>query len=290
MQAKLLKKPILLLVCLVCTTMFATAQEGRFNPEMRKELRTYHQENILPVLREQRLKFDAEITAADKKEIEQLRTKRAKLQEEQKALFAKYKGKRGTGQANLTEAQKGELMQLREQKKQLHRAATAIALKYRPQLESIKADLADDRSTWETDLKAIFQKYNPGLAEETNHSGRRRKHVARLAAYNRLTRPAHFILWDVNPDALIPAGTEQSLVFPNPTSSINTLNYTVSQSGNVRIRLLDAQGNTVRTLLDEAKQKGSYTLQVSLSELPNATYYYKIEAASGSETKRVLKR
>lgn len=289
MQAKHLKALFTLLFILGTATGLV-AQKGRLNPEMRKELRAYNKENILPVLRAQRIKLDAEIAAADKREIEQLRIQRKQLQQEAKELRGKYKAQPGTDKTPLTDAQKAEFKALREKRKQVYQAAAAIARKYKPQLESIKADLADDRTKWETDLKAIVTKYNPELADRAFDAKKRGPRAAKLTAYKQLTRPAHFILWDANRKQKATSSKKKSSVYPNPTNSTNTLEYTVAKKGNVKITLLDANGSTLRTLLNEQQTKGSHTLEVNLTTLPNATYYYKIETTSGTETRRILKR
>ncbi|GAB3193737.1 hypothetical protein ABID22_003676 [Pontibacter aydingkolensis] len=212
-----------------------------------------------------------------------------KIQEKRKALHKKYKGERCAGKAQLTDAQKAEIKKMREQQKQLHQAAAAIALKYKTQLGRIKESIADERATWEADLKAIAIKYNPELADKSLDETKRGHHAAKLARYNRLIVPVNFILWDATQDrdVFIEPG---STVYPNPTSSTNTIEYIVAKNGNVKITQLDAKGNALRTLLNEPKAKGHYTLDVNLNNLPNATYYYIIETASGSETKRILKR
>ncbi len=121
----------LLLAFLLSTSIQGFSQKKHHNPEMRKELRAYSQENILPVLREQRLKLDNEISAADKKEIDVLRAKRQKLHDSKKALHKKYKAQGNHAKAPATEAQKAEHKALHEQHKQINAAAMVIAERYK---------------------------------------------------------------------------------------------------------------------------------------------------------------
>lgn len=135
--------------CLVCGAMLALTafaqQGGSDNSELRKEIKAYTQKNIFPVLRQQRLEFDKQLSAADKQQVEALRKQLEELHTTQKAIF--QKPEKGEPRTPLTDAQKSKLKGLREQKKQVMEAAQTLANKYDTQLLAIRDGLADEKST-----------------------------------------------------------------------------------------------------------------------------------------------
>ncbi|MEL6846766.1 MAG: hypothetical protein AAFP02_26480, partial [Bacteroidota bacterium] len=51
--------------------------QGAHNPEMRKAIKAYTQENVLPVMQTQRAKLDASLSRSEQKELEAIRTELA---------------------------------------------------------------------------------------------------------------------------------------------------------------------------------------------------------------------
>ncbi|HVZ41567.1 MAG TPA: FlgD immunoglobulin-like domain containing protein [Candidatus Kapabacteria bacterium] len=82
--------------------------------------------------------------------------------------------------------------------------------------------------------------------------------------------------------------------YPNPFTSSTTLAYSLSEDANVTIRVVDASGRQVRTLLDNANVgKGDQTLtwdgRGSNGEaLPNGTYFFNLEANGQVEAQPVV--
>jgi hypothetical protein len=60
--------------------------------------------------------------------------------------------------------------------------------------------------------------------------------------------------------------------FPNPFTAQNTIRYSVETSARVTIILYDVNGRMIKTLLDESKQRGDYTLNWSAGNLSRGTY------------------
>ena len=77
-------------------------------------------------------------------------------------------------------------------------------------------------------------------------------------------------------------------VFPNPSATNNTLQYTVNQSGNVKIELHDRNGNVVRTIANAYKNAGDYTETVDLNGLNDIVYFYVITDAEGTRSKKFM--
>ncbi|MEO0084016.1 MAG: T9SS type A sorting domain-containing protein, partial [candidate division WOR-3 bacterium] len=66
-------------------------------------------------------------------------------------------------------------------------------------------------------------------------------------------------------------------VNPNPFSKLTTIQYTVPISGNVSIKLYNASGRLIKTLVNEHLNAGSYT--TTLTNIANGVYFLKYESA-----------
>jgi hypothetical protein len=105
----------------------------------------------------------------------------------------------------------------------------------------------------------------------------------------------------------LPVGVEDENVFvaddfsleqnyPNPFNPSTTIRYTISsviasatkQSQMVTLKVYDVIGNEVSTLVNEEKSAGSYEVKFNASELSSGIYFYKLQAGSLIETKKMI--
>ena len=54
------------------------------------------------------------------------------------------------------------------------------------------------------------------------------------------------------------------------------------------LKVYDVLGNEVATLVDEYKPAGSYEIEFNASQLTSGVYFYKIQAGSFVETKKMI--
>ena len=87
------------------------------------------------------------------------------------------------------------------------------------------------------------------------------------------TQPTEFIL-------------EQN--FPNPFNSATAIQYSIPQRGNVVLKVYDILGNEVKTLINEGKDQGVYTINFDANNLASGLYLYRIQASSFFETKKMI--
>jgi len=66
--------------------------------------------------------------------------------------------------------------------------------------------------------------------------------------------------------------------YPNPFNPVTKINFTVPNSTFVNLTVYDAIGNEIRTLVNENKPVGTYTVDFDASGLPSGIYFYKLEA------------
>jgi hypothetical protein len=74
--------------------------------------------------------------------------------------------------------------------------------------------------------------------------------------------------------------------YPNPFTGGNTIAYHVAESSTVVINLYDINGRLVRTLVNERKQPGDYTVEWNGNDLDMGTYFAK--AVQGNKTQQTL--
>jgi len=76
--------------------------------------------------------------------------------------------------------------------------------------------------------------------------------------------------------------------FPNPFNPSTKIKYSIPQKSNVVIKVFDVLGNEMETLVNEEKEQGVHTVSFDASELSSGIYFYRIQAGSFIETKKMI--
>jgi photosystem II stability/assembly factor-like uncharacterized protein len=76
--------------------------------------------------------------------------------------------------------------------------------------------------------------------------------------------------------------------YPNPFNPTTIISYTIPEQASVRIILYDALGREVKTLVNEEKTPGNYSISLDATALATGIYYYQIKAGEFSETKKMV--
>ncbi len=76
--------------------------------------------------------------------------------------------------------------------------------------------------------------------------------------------------------------------FPNPFADVTTLNYHVESLTNVSISVFDRTGKLIRTLVNEPRDAGDYSVRFDGQNLPAGIYFAKIMTGDGKDV-QVLK-
>ncbi len=84
--------------------------------------------------------------------------------------------------------------------------------------------------------------------------------------------------------------------YPNPFNPSTKIRYTIpnviasetKQSQFVSLKVYDVLGNEVATLVNEEKSAGNYEVEFSADELTSGIYFYKLQADSFVETKKMI--
>jgi hypothetical protein len=76
--------------------------------------------------------------------------------------------------------------------------------------------------------------------------------------------------------------------YPNPFNPSTTIKYSVPVSELVTIKVFDILGNEVTTLVNEHKEASSYEVTFNANQLSSGVYFYKFQAGSFSDTKKLI--
>ncbi|MCF8239879.1 MAG: T9SS type A sorting domain-containing protein [Melioribacteraceae bacterium] len=93
--------------------------------------------------------------------------------------------------------------------------------------------------------------------------------------------------------------------YPNPFNPTTKIKYTIptvernavslkknkrfgESRNNVSLRVYSILGEEITTLVNEAKQPGTYEVEFDASKLPSGVYFYRLNAGDYSETKKMI--
>jgi hypothetical protein len=83
----------------------------------------------------------------------------------------------------------------------------------------------------------------------------------------------------VNENVLLPTIFNLSQSFPNPFNPTTKIRYQVPKLSFVTLKVYDALGNEIITLVNEAKASGVYEVEFNGTRLPSGVYFYRIQSS-----------
>ncbi|MCL5030912.1 MAG: T9SS type A sorting domain-containing protein [Bacteroidetes bacterium] len=86
----------------------------------------------------------------------------------------------------------------------------------------------------------------------------------------------------------IPLAYSLSQNYPNPFNPGTIINYQLSASGNVTLKIYNVLGNEVKTLVDGFQPQGKYSVNFNASYLASGVYFYKIITGNFVSVKKML--
>lgn len=289
-------RSLLAALAVLLMTTASLAQNGRpAKSPARQEVHTYLQQTVMPVVRQQRLKLETQLSATDKTQLTAYREQLQALRKQEKQLRRSFRAANPPEQAQpqahatLTDAQKEQLKQLRMQRRAIMEQVKPLAQKYQAAISQLAAEVQPQQAQWQADLQAIRAKY-PATTPENAPAKAGRQHNGQ----RRYFKPVSFLLLNPNAPAHSRRNQQQQVsgeaaVYPNPVAPTSQLTYEVKKAGPVTVELLDGRGSALRTIVDQKQNKGTYSQAVQVADLTRGTYFFKITTRSGVETKRFVK-
>ena len=97
----------------------------------------------------------------------------------------------------------------------------------------------------------------------------------------------------------LPTGSEENLStvpkeyqleqnYPNPFNPSTTIKFTISDLRFTTLKVYDLLGREIATLVNEEKPVGSYEVKLDATSLPSGIYFYRLQAGSFVETKKMV--
>jgi hypothetical protein len=90
-----------------------------------------------------------------------------------------------------------------------------------------------------------------------------------------------------------PALTELRANHPNPFNPVTTIEYSLSRAGRVRVRVYDAAGHHVRTLVDRVEAMGEHHVDFDGRDdrgqpLASGVYLYRLDTGGVTQTRKMV--
>jgi hypothetical protein len=91
-----------------------------------------------------------------------------------------------------------------------------------------------------------------------------------------------------NNGGVIPHSYALSQNYPNPFNPSTVIKYSLPKAGLVKLVVFDILGREVRTLVNEIKTAGIYSVNFDASSLASGVYFYRVESGDFVQTKKML--
>ncbi len=76
--------------------------------------------------------------------------------------------------------------------------------------------------------------------------------------------------------------------YPNPFNPSTTIGFTLKKGGHVRLTIFDVRGRKVRTLIDDFKPAGRYSVSFDGQNLAGGVYFYRLNVGQKSITRKMI--
>ena len=76
--------------------------------------------------------------------------------------------------------------------------------------------------------------------------------------------------------------------YPNPFNPSTIISFSLVARSFVSLKVFDLLGRDVANIVSEEMQPGNYSRQWNASDLPSGIYFYRLQAGSFAETKKLI--
>ena len=93
----------------------------------------------------------------------------------------------------------------------------------------------------------------------------------------------------ITPEKLMaPANFALEQNYPNPFNPVTNFRFSIADVQFVELKVFDLLGREVTTVVSERKPAGTYTAQWNATRFASGAYFYRLQAGSFSDTKKLL--
>jgi hypothetical protein len=100
--------------------------------------------------------------------------------------------------------------------------------------------------------------------------------------------PLSAIATGVNEGNEVPKDFTLSQNYPNPFNPSTTISFSLPSKSYVSLKVFDALGREVSTLVSQELTAGNYSQQWNPVSLPSGMYFYRLQAGNYSETRKLV--
>jgi len=87
-------------------------------------------------------------------------------------------------------------------------------------------------------------------------------------------------------ESILPGGHSLAAAYPNPFNPATNIEYSLSRTARVTLKVRDALGRQVAVLVDEVQSAGSHeAMWIADAGTPAGTYFYTLETSEGAVTR-----
>ena len=102
-----------------------------------------------------------------------------------------------------------------------------------------------------------------------------------------------FIYEGTNAGNVIVAATQLNNNYPNPFNPVTNISYSMVETGNVTLEVYNLRSQLVKTLVNDVKETGDYTVTWNGTDNSNklvssGVYFYKMKAGNYTATKKMI--
>jgi hypothetical protein len=90
-----------------------------------------------------------------------------------------------------------------------------------------------------------------------------------------------------DPSTIVPSAYTLEQNYPNPFNPTTTIRFALPTSSDVSLKVYDALGNEVMSLVNGFKNAGSHSVEMNASNLSSGVYFYKLQAGNFVATKKL---
>ena len=76
--------------------------------------------------------------------------------------------------------------------------------------------------------------------------------------------------------------------YPNPFNPVTTIKFQIPENTFASLKVYDISGKEISTIVSEALTRGEYEYQWNASDFPSGIYFYSLETASYTQTRKMI--
>ena len=96
------------------------------------------------------------------------------------------------------------------------------------------------------------------------------------------------VVTEIEDQELLPDKFLLSQNYPNPFNPVTSIEYRVPSNNYVSLKIFDALGREVRTLVNEIKKPGKYSVKFDASQLSSGIYIYRLQSESFTKSMKMM--